>query len=250
MDDTRMTIGTIGTILIVIGIVAVGLLAMGMGDTTVTIDENPEDRVLSVTGTTQMAVEPDLVEVSVGVSVLRPTAAEAQEAEDMAINDIVDGLIALGIPEEDIETSQISLHEEQRWIREEMETVGWRASQTLTVSSTDLTLAGPIIDTAVQNGANKINGVTFSLTEESKQSYQDEALTAAAQRARDKAEAIAEGLGVSLGNVKTVRESSAYIVPYDYRESVLKDEMSDAPAVVLPGDVTVTGTISVDYIIE
>jgi hypothetical protein len=245
-----MTFGTIGVILIFIGIVAVGLLAMGMGDTTVTIDENPEDRTLSVTGNVQMTVDPDLVEVSVGVSMLRPTAHEAQEAEDVAINDIIDGLKALGIPEEDIETSQISLQEERRWIREEMETVGWRASQMLTVSTEDLSLAGPIIDSAVQNGANTVNGVTFSLTEESKQDYQDEALTAAGQRARDKAAAIAEGLGVDLGDVKIVQESSAYIVPYEYRDSVLKEEAAQAPTVVLPGDVTVTGTISVVYIIE
>ncbi|MBN1785860.1 MAG: SIMPL domain-containing protein [Candidatus Methanofastidiosa archaeon] len=236
-------------ILIVIGIVGIGLLAMGLKDTNITISPEPLDNTLSVSSSFEMMVDPDMVTVSIGVSHLMPTASQAQQAVNAAMNDIVEGLKDIGLTEDDIETANITLYEERRWIKEEYETVGWRASQTMTITTNDLSKAGPIIDVSVDNGANQINGVTFTLSNEAERQYRSEALESAGELAKGKAEAIANGLDVELGGVKSVSESSFYYYPYNASYDV-KEESGSAPSVVIPGDVTVTATLSVVYYID
>jgi hypothetical protein len=237
------------SILIVIGIVAIGLLAMGIKDNNITIEPASTDNTIAVNANIEMQVDPDLAIVSLGVSHLRPTAAEAQQAVNVAMNAIVGALESEGISQDNIESTNISLSEERKWIRDELETVGWRASQTIIIKTTDLSLAGTVIDVSVDNGANQINGVTFSLSEESEREYRNEALEQAGELAKEKAEAISQGLDVRLGSVKSVSESGFYYTPYPAQYDI-KDDRENSTTVVIPGSVTVTATISVVYYLD
>jgi uncharacterized protein YggE len=67
------------------------------------------------------------------------------------------------------------------------------------VRLTDLTLVGKVIDTAIQSGANRIQGISFSLQDRTAPVAQ--ALKIAASRARSQADAIASGLNVHTGSV-------------------------------------------------
>nr|HOP09199.1 SIMPL domain-containing protein [Candidatus Methanofastidiosa archaeon] len=179
------------------------------------------------------------------------TALEAQDAVNIAMNDIVDALEDLGLTEDDIETSSITLSEQWSWRDDEYETTGWRASQTLTITTTDISMAGEIIDVSVENGANDINGVTFSLSDESEKAYRILALEQVGELAKEKAEAICEGLGVNLGGIKSVSESGVYYVSYDAEEYDLKNDASSVtPTVVISGSVSVTASIYVVYYID
>jgi len=250
-DDKSSSLNSMNgmAILIVIGIVAIGLLAMGLRDNNITIEPAPTENTITVSSNVEMQVDPDMAIISVGVSHLKLTATEAQQAVNSAMNDIIDALSDIGISEDNIETTNVSLYEERRWIKEEYETVGWRASQSIAVTVTDLTKAGNVIDISVDNGANQVNGVTFSLSDEMERQYRAEALEQAGTLAKEKAEAIAEGLDVDVGDIKSVNESSFYYVPYESAYDY-KNEDSMAPTVVIPGDVSVTASLSVVYYID
>lgn len=211
-----------------------------------------EGNTINVAGNSEINVEPDKAEVTAGISIVKETAEEAQGEANKVINDIIDGLRYKGISEDDIETERLYLHEERTWTEEEgSKLIGWRATQTLKIKTTDLTKVGLITDICVTNGANQINNINFGLSEEKENEYKQEALAEATKSAKSKAEAIAESLGVNLGKIKTVSESNYYARPYMYpMAEVAVEKAVEEAAQVLPRDVTVTANINLIYYIE
>jgi uncharacterized protein YggE len=77
--------------------------------------------------------------------------------------------------------------------------VGYMVTNIVQVKLTDLTLIGKTIDTGIQSGANRVQGVTFGLQDSTAPTAQ--ALKTAASAARAEANAIASGLNVTTGAV-------------------------------------------------
>lgn len=250
MPEEKSMTSSMLVVLAVIGIVAIGLLAIGLKDNTFTIIEGEEEHTLSVQGSVQMTVDPDKASVSVGMSYLGDTALNAQNEVNATIDAILSALEDMGITMDDIETSTLSIYEERWWNESEPKTLGWRATQTLTITTQDVEDVGAIIDAAIENGANEVQGVSFMLSDEARADLMEQALGEAGTAAREKAEAIAGGLGVSLGDIKQIVDSTSYYVPYDIRPEYSSDQKLNTPTVVVPGDVSITATISVVYLIE
>ncbi len=208
--------------------------------------QEKEEQTINVQGNSELTFDPDEAEVWAGISIVKDTAEEAQSEANKVINAIIDGLRYKGISEDDIETERLndieterlSLREERTWTKDEgSKVIGWRASQTLKVKTTDLTKVGTIVDVAVNNGANQINNINFGLSEEKEQ--------------EEKAEILAESLGAKLGKIKTVSESNFYYMPYRYAmaETVGVEAVKEA-ATVMPSDVKVTANVNIVYYIK
>ena len=210
-----------------------------------------EGNTINVQGDSELTVDPDQARVVAGISILKPSADEAQTEANRVINAILDGLESEGISEENIETERLNLYEQKEWEDGKSESVGWRATQTLNIKSTDLTNVGIIVDIAVSNGANQINNIMFELSEAKEQEYKNQALAEATKNAKSKAETIAESLGVTLGKIKSVSESNYYARPYMYAmaEATGAKAVEEA-ATVLPSDVTVTANINIVYYVK
>lgn len=210
-----------------------------------------QENTINVDGSSEIKVQPDEAEVWAGISIVKDSAEEAQSEANKVINAIIDGLRYKGFEEKDIQTESLSLYEESTWTQEEgSKVIGWRASQTVKVKTTDMSKVGSIVDIAVKNGANQINNINFGLSEAKEQEYKQTALAEASKNAKSKAETIAQSLGVKLGKIKSVSESNFDYRPYMYA----MEKAAGAPAVaeaaaVMPRDVTVTATISLVYII-
>lgn len=210
-----------------------------------------QENTINVDGNAEINVKPDEAEVWAGISIVKNSAEEAQSEANKVINAIVDGLRYKGFDEKDIQTESLSLYEERTWTQDEgSKVIGWRASQTVKVKTTDMDKVGTIVDIAVTNGANQINNINFGLSEEKEQEYKQKALAEATKNAKSKAETIAQSLGVKLGKIKSVSESSfrymPYAVPLEAKAGADFVEEAQA-AVVMPRDVTVTATISLVY---
>ena len=86
--------------------------------------------------------------------------------------------------------------------------VGYTASNTVRVTTTDLSQIGLLIDTANQAGANSVGGLSFGL--QNPEPLVEQALTQATKQATAHAVAIAAGLGGKLGAVLSAQEGSSY----------------------------------------
>ena len=86
--------------------------------------------------------------------------------------------------------------------------IGYTASNTVRVTTTDLSQIGLLIDAANQAGANSVGGLSFGL--QNPEPLVEQALTQATKQATAHAAAIAAGIGGKLGAVLSAQEGSSY----------------------------------------
>lgn len=222
---------------------------------------NPQNlSTIQSQGSYYTTVTPDLAKVWVGVTVLKPTAKEAQDEENEIIQNIINSLVNQGIPLSDIETDSISLYEEScaypveiyssyRYPDEKCNGSGYRATQNLKIKTNDFSKVGTIVDIAVNNGANQIYNVEFYLSSAKENQYKQNALSEATKNARQKAEAMAEGSGAKLGRVISISENQYYTMPYSYgmKNNLAGQAAIDEASTILPQGVSVSADVNVVY---
>jgi hypothetical protein len=167
-------------------------------------------RTITVVGSGEVSLSPDMAQVNVGVEVGDASVAEAKAEVDRRMEAIVAALMELGVAEKDIQTAQYNIYFERESFampREEgaAETGGvYRVSNMLNVKIRDLDLLGEVLDAAVEAGANQMYGVSFTVADD--ETWESQAREAAVADARARAEELADLAGVELGAVLSVSE--------------------------------------------
>lgn len=214
------------------------LLAWGLPARAQTAAEAGPPRI-TVTGEGRVEAAPDMATVTLGVTTEGLTAAEAMDANTAALAAVLERLRAAGIADRDLQTSGLSLN--PTWSNPEggrQRIEGFQASNMLSVRVRALNTLGEVLDAAVRDGANTLQGVTFGLADP--QPVLDQARTRAVDDARRKAELLAGAAGVDLGRVLTVTEGGGYDQPVpQYR----MDAMAAVP--VAAGEVSMSVAVTV-----
>lgn len=168
------------------------------------------EKVISVAGMATTSVEPDLLVVTFGVETQEKTASAALSSNSAAMTSIVDAVDSIGIADDDLSTSRISIYPVYESYRElvtdryKQELVGYEVTNTLTVRTTQLDMAADIIDGAVSAGANRVDNVSFVLSPQKQLDVRDELLANAILNAKKKAENALEPLDHKIIGVKAV----------------------------------------------
>ena len=199
---------------------------------------------ITVVGQGDAKIAPDVGYVSVGVRTREKTAKEAQDKNNQAMAAVIAKVKSLGVDDKDIQTSGISLYPVYS---QENVISGYEAANSVTVR-TDIGKVGPVIDAAVEAGANSNVSVGFGLKDPSAATLQ--ALEAATKDARARADAIAKGLGVMIKEVQIAVEetTTSPVVMRDTGYNVAAaSEAKMAPTPVQAGELTVTSRVRVTY---
>lgn len=190
----------------------VTLLAVAMSgcSTASTVaSSSPTARVITVSGLGNARGEPDLARLTIGVNVAEEEISEAVNESNRIIDDVTAVLRDLGVAESDIQTSNFSIWTEEQWDPEtgqRREERLYRVDSTVQITVRQVDTVGEILQAAIDAGANNIYGLSFGIDDAS--GLAAEARLGALQNAREKAEAIAAELGVELGEVQSVIETS------------------------------------------
>ena len=207
-----------------------------------------ERPALTVSGTGETRVAPDLATVRLGVTRQDDTARGAQAKVSDVAQKILEGVKAVGIDPKQIQTSQLSLSPiyAQPKPGEEAQpprVIAYIASNFVTVRVEKLSLVGDVIDAALKAGANQLDSLQFGLRND--RAARREALTAAATEAAEKAKVLAAALGVTLVRVLSVQEAGGYS-PQPFMERSMMAR-GDAGTPVSPGEVQVSASVTVRY---
>lgn len=163
-------------------------------------------RSLTMSGSGQVELVPDMAVVQIGVERRADTAAAALDSLSASLTEVIGGLVASGIAERDLQTSGLRL--EQRYEQldgDQMpKPVGYVAASTLTVRVRDISALGGVLDGVVRDGANLLYGLSFDLQDP--QAALDQARVDAVADARAKAELYARAAGVVLGPILSISE--------------------------------------------
>ncbi len=197
-------------------------------------------RYVVASGDGIVSVKPDMVRVTVGVTTQAANAQDASTQNATIIQNVLDKL-KQSFPNADIKTLNYSLTPNYTYPPGATPVLnGFTATNTVQVSTSDLTAAGKIIDTATGAGANRIDSLSFYLNDDS--AARGQALRLAAAQARTQADAIASGLSLKLGNV-IVAQQGTTVTPVMTVTGAAAGAAATTP--VQSGNVEVRATVTV-----
>lgn len=164
-------------------------------------------RSITVPGTGRARLAPDVAEVRLGVTVTRPTVAEARQAAAESATAILAALAAAGVDRGDVRTVGLSVQPEVEYDGRSPRVTGHQVSHRYLVTVRDLDALGRVVDGSLAAGATTLDGVSFRAKDPA--TAEAAARVAAVADARQRAEILASEAGVALGPVLAVVESTA-----------------------------------------
>ena len=162
---------------------------------------------ISATGTT--TVVPDAVRINATVSVLGTTSKDALGTAGKTSTAVRSALTANKVATKDIATQSITVYPEYSYPASGTPTLsGYRATQSFDITIRNAAPAGAVVDAIVEAGGDnlQVNGVSPFVLESDKATQT--ARTAAVKKAKAKAASYAKLLGVKLGRVIYLDETS------------------------------------------
>ena len=229
-------------------IIALLVLALLMGCTQ-TIVSNPQKDTITASGTYEMEIMPDKAEIYFAVTTNNTDAKAAQQANSLIANKIIESLKKYG----KVETSGYNMYQTQdcQWTRDvSVCSKYYQVQNRVKLEVLDLQKVGDAIDAATAAGANNIDSLQFMLTKDLEKQVRSQAMSQAAQNAKEKAIVLANSLNIKLGKFVSVSESSYNAVLYRMDYAMSSKEMAGAavaPTPIEPGKVNVQATVTVAY---
>lgn len=230
------------SIIFVMLALAVVLSACG---TAVAQAPEPVTRTLSVNGSAQVFLTPDIAYISIGVQTENQDATEAVAGNNAQATAIIDGLKARGIDEKDIQTSNFSIYPNQQYDRDgELRDTVYMVNNTVKVTVRDISQIGEMLDAAVTAGANNVYGIQFDVSD--KTAALSEARKAAVANASTMAAELAEAAGVTLGPIKTINFYGG-AVPMPVPAAMGRDMLAAQEVPLSPGETSLTAEVHIEY---
>ncbi|MBD2727245.1 SIMPL domain-containing protein [Nostoc sp. FACHB-892] len=172
-----------------------------------TSSTNPNTaQVLEVTGQGEVTVPTTLTEVQLGIEVQGETATEVQEQVAERSTAVVDVLQNLGAQE--LQTTSIQLNPVFSFENGTQTLTGFRGINTLQFEL-PTERAGAAIDTAIQAGANVIQNISFTASDEALQQARLQVLSEAVKDAQAQAGAVFNTLQLTPGEIINIDINSA-----------------------------------------
>ena len=215
-------------------------------------DDDEPPRTITVMGYGEVKTSPDLAFIELAVETTAETAAKATGENARRTTAVIDALKKKIGEQDKLTTTGYSLQPQYANRRPGSdappEITGYIASNRVRVESRDLAKVGDLIDAATAAGANRTDLLSFTL--ENRSPHLREALREAGAEAKAQAESIATALGVKLGAVQSASTAGVPMPVPMYRERMMAAQAADVSTPVEPGEVEVSATLTVTYLIE
>ena len=203
---------------------------------------------VSVTGDSIVHAQPDTAILTVSVVTQGRNALEAQQDNANRSDAVVKALKSAAGAGAEVKTSGYNLQPIRVYKEGQPPTItGYEARNSVTVTMSDLTRVGAVIDATAQAGSNDISGISFTLRKD--RPARDQALTEATREALSKAQVIATALGGRLVRIVEVQEEGVQPPRPIYQEFQMKT-MSAASTPIEVGTLDITSRVQLVAEIE
>ncbi|MFB6106976.1 MAG: SIMPL domain-containing protein [Halobacteriaceae archaeon] len=198
---------------------------------------------VSVDATGTATAEPNAAVVRVAVEATASDANRARELVARDANRLRDAFRNAGVADADVRTTQYTVGPDYRDPRETDAPRRYRAIHAYEVRTTP-DRAGRIVDVATNAGADRVDGVSFTLSAERQRELRAEAIREAVTDGRADAEALAAAAGVELDGLQHAATGGSGVIPYEAR---VAGGAASADTTFDPGPVRVTAHVSLTY---
>jgi len=199
---------------------------------------------LTVTGNGKAIAQANAVQLQIAVITEGNDVTAAQQENATIMNRVILSILSLNIPRENIQTAVYTVSPTYDYIEGKQVFSGFEVTNVISVKITDINQVGAVIDTAVQNGANRISSLQFSI--ENADYYYQQALSLALQNAQLKARTIANTMQLSLHSQPVeIIEESISSPPILYKTMAMAEQAVSTP--IEQGQLTISATVRVKY---
>lgn len=204
---------------------------------------------LAVVGEGKVEAVPNNASVQVGIVVSDASnVKDAQTKISQINNKIVAAMEKLGINKKDIKTTNYSINPNYNYQSGQNQINGYSGNATLTITVKKQDQLPNVVTAATEAGANQIYDTQYSIDDPAK--YREEARSMAIQNAKDQAQKLASQLGIRLGKVVNIVESSpnmgAVPVMYDSKRLEVGNGGAVAPS-LQAGTQTITSIVTLYF---
>lgn len=204
---------------------------------------------ITVSGSGQATGTPDVAYVNLGVDTVNASISEAVAQANATMQALIAALQEVGVAAEDIQTISYNVYPEDRFDPQTGSSTGervYRVNNMLTVTVRDIAKVSDVMQAGLNAGATSINGLSFGIDDTS--ALEQDARVKAIEDARQRAQNLADALGVTLGAPIIVNEAlggGGYPM-YDMAQAV---GMGGAGPQITPGQLNVNVSVTVTFAI-
>lgn len=242
--------GIIGIVVLVFALVWLGV------DIRNKINESPQaTNTITVSGTGEIFVAPDLAQTSFSVITEAKTVGEALAKNTEKMNAIIDFIKGRGVESKDLKTTSFNIFPRYEYQAVEREIypyppgkrvlVGYEVSQSLQVKIRDLTKVGAILEGAANAGANQIGDLQFTVDKEDE--LKKEARSKAITNAKEKANELTSQLGLRIVRIVNFSESGGGFPIFFAEKAALPMGMGGDSAQIETGENKIEVQVSITY---
>lgn len=234
----------------IVPVLAVAAMLVTAGCAGITASQSPGDtdaqadasQTIRVSASGPVTTQPDQAVVRVAVVATGDGAEEVREAVAANASRMQQALRDAGIDDDQVTTAHYDIARERN--RETQRPGQYRAIHAFEVTLANTSRAGEVIDLSVSNGADRVDGVQFTLSEEKRSELREDALRDAMTNARSEADVLAEEANLEVAHADSVETGPVQVQPYrvDYAT-----EAAGASTSVESGPVTVSAQVVVTY---
>lgn len=204
----KWLVNILGGLLVIF--VAFLIVQQGYNFSNIVKNQKPANTI-SVSADGKVTATPDLATVNIGVLSQGTTAVDVKNQNNDKVKKVTEFIKAQGISAADITTTQFSFYPQQDYNNGTPRITGYQGNQSINVKVHGIDksqdILEKILDGSVNNGANQIQGVNFSF--ENPDSLQQQARKLAIDKAKVKAQDLAQEAGLSLGKVVSIAETNS-----------------------------------------
>ncbi|WP_232687077.1 SIMPL domain-containing protein [Halobacterium zhouii] len=245
MRQQTLVLAVLGAALMVTAGV-VGGLTLGAGNAAAASANGDKSVTVSTSGEIEAAADQAIVRVAVTATGNDSNAVRQEIAAD--VESLRAALQEYGLSSADIRTAYYDISQVRERTPEGMEAGEYRGTHAFELTVNNTSAAGEVIDVAVSNGADQVDGVSFTLSDEKRSQLYNEALTKAMGNARTQAETLAMAGDISITGVHTIVSSETHYRPYALETAAMTSAAGDSASTsVQPGPVMVTASVQVTY---
>ncbi len=242
-------------------VVSAGLASAGFwGSDAPTIQQK---KVITVSGHGTVDTTPDEAVLRLAVVTQAEDVKDASDENTKKMDAVLAALYEIGISEDDAVTSGYQVRPRYNWQNDTENLIGFQVRNSLTVTIRDIKKVGDVIGAAIGVGANEINDVTFTVSDDRQTELKSEAIADAVAKARADAASVADAMDVTIVGPIEISTTGSQLSPYrmhmgydtGYGRGVTPEGMPvpmpapevAAPPQIQPGDVTVSAQVTVVY---
>ena len=226
-------------------------LALGACSPTIMAEPAPPVRTMSVNGTGQAFLSPDIAYIYIGVHTEEATAADAVKANNDDTQQVIGALKDAGVDAKDIRTTNFSIWPNQQYGPDGQPTgTRYVVDNSVFVTVRKLENLGDLLDAAVAAGANSINSIQFDVAD--KTEALKKAREEAVKDAKAQAQELADVAGMALGEVQSISFYDSAPAPYmdSFGKGGGGGAAVESTVPIQPGQLTLMVTVSMTYEIK